>query len=539
MTKKTAIFAIALALTLIWTGLASATIVALGPFTNPARWPAAAKVNAFYGNPDTVISLGVAQEVDARWSENIEDFDSSSGTSAAAISQESVFVAVGTQPGKWKIVFMIEHEATWSQGNEGGGDGELGLERAYASMKIPGTKTWWITVGNRIAGAQLQPLVWVGDNHGVQLNGSWRKNMRWEFAYNKVIENQDIGGIGVGVISGGPGNEATSGPLSFFGPLGTGNSSNGTRGDNDQDVWTGYIDWRPDKQHIRPFFVYNRDYTERCNRSARFTGGCVGLDAPDVAERQLNQFYIGVDGRWKIGPTKLDTSVIYMGGNLERAGGFEGNLRAWHLFADWRWPLGRWTPHLGFSYSSGDDDPTDDDLEGFSLVTNVQPVTHRGWGGPHRVVGESPVTPTAAGFFAGRTHTVDMVGPAPFNSTADGIGAQNPGLWAVNFGVDIQASKKLLIDSNITYFQYVDADDQFMGTGRMLGTLAANVPGATAGENELFWEWNIGATYRYSRNFFMNAAFGVLVPISGGAVQQIYGEDDTAAQLYMEAFWRF
>lgn len=551
MTKKLSLsLALALALALVWAGGASAVIIAAGPFANPAQWPAAAKVNTFYGNPEVVLSFGLAQSNHFRWNVNAEDFDSSKGHPFSNVWQENTFVLVGTQPGQWKMLFMLEHEAPWSQGNEGGGSGELGLERAWVDFKLPWFKTWWMQLGNSIQNPQINPIVFVGDNHGIVLRGEFSKTARWEFAYLKIQENLDTGGIGTGVAST-FGGETTTGPLGLLTTLGATNAGNALGGDNDQDIWYGYINWTVNKHQIRPYFIFNRNFVEQA--VAPGAGG----------EWQEEQVYLGVDARWVIGPTNLMTQAIYQTGNVDRRGGFDGDINSWFLMFDWAWPIKNWTPHLGASWASGDDDPTDDDLEGFGVVTGLQPVVDLGWGGEHRFIGET-TSPRGLGFFGERKNTVDFIGGppacpagsprgrngvaickgpkfgAPFNRVggginADGLGLQNPGVWAINFGLDWQATKRLLLDSNLTYFQYDEGEQHFR---KSLG-ICADTGRACRFDDSIGWEWNIGGTFRYSRNLMLDGSISMVIPDGNGAVEKIYGDDDVAFQAWLHTEFRF
>lgn len=546
-------------------GAALATIVAAGPFANPAQWPAAAKVNTFYGNPDVVLSFGVAQENDFTHVENTDDFNNNKGHPFSAIAQESVFTVVGTLPGQWKILFMLEHEAGFSQGNEGGGSGEIGLERAWVEYKLPWFKTWWINVGNAIDAPQLFHTVLLGDNYGVRVFGDLAKNLSWRFGYLKIEENLDAGGIGVGV-AGTFGPDATTGPLAVAGPTGVANAGSGIGGDNDQDLWYGYLDWRPGKQHLRPYFLFNRDFSESCTPGA-IGRGCTAPGSP-VNEKQLEQVYIGLDGNFKVGPLKIDASGIYMGGNLEKAGGFDGDLNAFHFYADVQWPIGKWTPHLGGFFSSGDDDPTDDDLEGFGEANNLAIVNQDIWGGEHRLIGEAG-EPRGLGFFAESTFTTKFVGPSArcpagsprgFNGQAickgpkfgavfnqpggavnrDGLGLQNPGVWGINLGLDYQATKRLFLNTNLTYFSFAEAEDHFRKSLGIRANRLTAAPSPSANfDDEIGFEWNIGGTFRQSRNFFIDGSFATLIPTNSGVVKQLYGEDDLAWSVFLETHWRF
>lgn len=203
--------------------------------------------------------------------------------------------------------------------------------------------------------------------------------------------------------------------------------------------------------------------------------------------------YVGFNSQGHLGRVVVNPTLYVATGEIDFGGGVTNDISGYMFGVDFQFPKNYLNYRGAVFMTSGDDDPTDGDDEGFDAIKdNVN-------------------------LFGGATSFVIGGGnlgtrPNSFIPSFRGLGTQsnfnNPGIVVVNAGIDAVLMPQLFFEGNINYFQLVEGEAQ----------------GAPA--DDLGSEVNIAVTWRVflNENFVIKAAVNVFAP--GDAGEFILGNDE-------------
>ncbi len=274
-------------------------------------------------------------------------------------------------------------------------------------------------------------------------------------------------------------------------------------------------------------------------------------------------YYLGLSSTGIIGPFRYFAEIAYQFGNVDLDGKgmlmpdgtyedhFDVNAWAGMLFLatdlGYVFPsLGKFVVSFGGVYFSGDDDASDDDLEGFVGATNglrFFPLTgfytvpvHGGTQNP--VIGTPTYAWNPTGWGVGPG--IGGLAGQPLDLYSAGAHGDNPGLWALLFTIDWYPSKKWELKAQVKYLQWVDTDpiETQLGNNK-IGMFRApyqldesefnyNRAAAKDIDEEIGWEVNTFVNYEIYEGVNIQAGFSILFPGDGikDINEVLYNDDD-------------
>ncbi|MBW1735774.1 MAG: autotransporter outer membrane beta-barrel domain-containing protein [Deltaproteobacteria bacterium] len=435
-------------------------------------------------------------------------------------SEDRLYFNAMPKDRKWSFYAALEFDRALetssvdSRGGKSNNDSNFGLERVQGTMALPlgmrlhaGWDIWQLDVGDGAG------LVYGDDNPGFWLTGG-DKALNFNVGYFKLVENNF---------------QASAGSLN--------NAS-----DDDRTLYAGHLTWRPAPGNKFKFFgAYDRirsaiarDFT------SAMTSGAFGTSSgrvPDVDSYHAGLFYVG-----KFGGLQLFAEGVYQFGTADNTGLAKGDydINAYAFAGDVSYKIKgdsglTITPHAGFMYTSGDDDPNDDELGGYTGVTNANRFS-RYWGGENTIVGDTNLVfgSIVYGYlpeFYGNGTPVGTGGLAPQLGSGRG---DNPGLTMYSLGLTLSPAKYLVYKTNANIFSFNEDFQVFNWvTGSGYTTVDAGYMGT---------EWDNELTFAMSKHTFLKGQASVLFPGSGlEDVTQALGakSDDRAVRFALELIWNF
>ncbi|MBN2333233.1 MAG: hypothetical protein JXO49_05740 [Deltaproteobacteria bacterium] len=225
-----------------------------------------------------------------------------------------------------------------------------------------------------------------------------------------------------------------------------------------------------------------------------------------------NAYYYGLEGYGNIGIIQPQFEIVGVTGDIDNAADYDISSYALHAGVGFA-VSPEFNPYLGFYYVQGDDDPLDDDLEGFVGITNIARYTpmfgmdgailyeHLGFGAP--LYGN---VPERSGLGAGDTY--GGIGGAGKGS--------NPGL--VYYGIGSKGKiNSFSYKVQLAYLEYAEED--------ALGL----------DDDEIGYTFDFQVKYPFSPNFYVTYVFSCLDP--GDGLEEYIGGDDTAIASTLEIGW--
>ncbi|MFW6284054.1 MAG: hypothetical protein ACOC1H_01540, partial [Desulfosalsimonas sp.] len=199
-------------------------------------------------------------------------------------------------------------------------------------------------------------------------------------------------------------------------------------------------------------------------------------------------------------------------------------------------------PHLGFIYTSGDDDPEDDNLEGYTGSLTFQRWTT--FGGENTIIGDgntmmgSVLYSYLPGFYGNGTPVV--VGGLPNTNALGTARGDNPGLTMTSLGVSLSPKKYLMFKSNVNSFWW----NEDFSVRSFVNGAPTEIDSGYVGT-----EWDNELTLALSKNTFVKGQAALLFPgevmddvtAARSATAAGPGEesDDVAYRLGAEFIWQF
>ncbi|UCD58837.1 MAG: hypothetical protein JSV16_06940 [Candidatus Hydrogenedentota bacterium] len=263
----------------------------------------------------------------------------------------------------------------------------------------------------------------------------------------------------------------------------------------DQNVFIATVQFNLGTVSIIPSVHYNRDRRD---------------------DRELDVTYLGIAHYGMIGPFATTSAFYYAFGEDDNAifnPARDQDISALLIVADVGYPIGKFTPHLGVFYGSGDDDPSDGHAEGFdSIYDNINV-----WGENGIIIDDR--------INLGRTTLMrDNSGIPSVRDFYEAANFINPGVLALNAGLVANWTEKFATDMNLMYFIW----DETALLDTLMGTDVGDGGGVEA---------NFTSTYKFDDNLSVTAAAAVV--FTDDDMKDIFGGDDNPYNLYLNVRYAF
>ena len=449
----------------------------------------------------------------------------------------------------------IDTDVVDNRGGRGDSGSDFGMERLNASIELVeglrlhgGWDTWGLDV------IEAASMVYGDDNAGFWIKGDYDP-IDFSFAWIKLKENDF---------------QNSSAEL-----------DNDT--DADRDLIAGYMDYHlREKDKVRFFAGWDRIRDVQTNDMTGYLASQAGLadyagiygnngiagreaSSPDTDAYTIGGYYLGkfgnlvevmFEGAYKFGSAD-DTGLkgVDNGVNIIQYNDFD--ISSFALAADVAFELKdavgwhSFKPHVGFMYTSGDDDPKDDTLGGFTGITNAQRFSTM-WGGENTIIGDSNMVLGTAiyGYIPelyGNGTPVFAGGVQNFAGIGSGRG-DNPGLTMISGGITLRPKVFLIYRTNINAFWW--NEDFYVAdmvnpvvydetSGALKKGKYTMVEGGYVGT-----EWDNEITLALSKNMFVKGQLSFFFPGSGvedvtAALSGGIESDDTAMRIASELIWNF
>ena len=298
---------------------------------------------------------------------------------------------------------------------------------------------------------------------------------------------------------------------------------------NDRDLYAGYTTWQMNDENKFQFFAaYDKIRDVMANDLAGYMGSPFGIsgDTPDTDSYHAGGYWVG-----KFGALEIFAEGVYQFGSADNSGlsstvGPDGttaleenyDINAYALAANISYEFkGKLTnfplkPHLGFMYTSGDDDPYDNKLEGYNGVENVQRYSAI-WGGENTIIGDGNMVLGTAIYgylpeFYGNGTPVCTGGLQGFSGTGNGRG-DNPGLTLISAGITVVPSKSMIFKTNINNFWW---NEDIYVTNIVDGVDATTNGAKKVEAGFVGTEWDNEMTFATSKHSFIKGQCSLFFP---------------------------
>ncbi len=404
--------------------------------------------------------------------------------------------------GEWRAHVLFSYKASdFDQGKDANYNEFNGVdydrwrvERAYFEFKLNFLPVnAWLGVGHDLWALDREggAMVYFDDDPGIRFYGNVDK-FTWDMKYIRKAEQTDDADLGT---------------------------------DSNRDILAvklGYDFGEVFKPHL--FFAWDRNGAMSgvgCSKEKN----CKDLGSWDV-------YYIGANAVGKIGAFMYQAEFVWQTGSVDLTsdgeaiyGDDEFDVNAWAALLNFQVDLAQWVPSLnkfvvglGGVYYSGDDDADDDDLEGFTGVTNAMRF-FKPW-----EMGTLPVHGANQQPVIGSTiyswNPVSL-GVGPYTGGVAGAGGargDNPGLIAGVFTIDWMPVKKWNIKAMVKYLRWDETD-----------TIEAYYDTDKSIDEEIGWETSLMISYKIYPNVTLFGGISALFP--GDGIDDInevkYGDDDS------------
>ena len=323
--------------------------------------------------------------------------------------------------------------------------------------------------------------------------------------------------------------------------------------DDDRDLYAGYLTFKPSEgQKIQPFYAFDRirdvPVGSFLQNSFLRAPGAV----PETNSHHAGAYYTG-----DFGVIELFLEGVYQFGEAEDTGlnlvnpalSNDYDISAYAFSADLAFDLKDVfgfgvKPHIGGIYTTGDDDPTDDNLEGYNGVENAQRFSQY-FGGENTIIGDTNFVLGSAlyGYLPelyGNGTPVFTGGLENFAGAGNGRG-DNPGLTMSSIGITLTPKIFLIYRTNVNSFWWnEDINVNSFVNPAVITTVDSGYVG-TEWDNELTLATSKHSFIKGHVSFFQpgevieDVTKALTSPAPGAGVES----DDMAYRLGMEFIWMF
>ncbi len=449
----------------------------------------------------------------------------------------------------------IDTDTVDNRGGRGDSGSDFGMERLNVSIELieglrlhGGWDVWGVDV------IESASMVYGDDNAGFWIKGDYDP-VDFSIAWHKLDENDF---------------QNSAGELD-------------SASDSDRDLIAGYVDYFfREKNKVRFFAGWDRIRDVKTNDFTGYLASQAGLQdyagiygnnnvpgaqasSPDTNAYTVGGYYLGnignvielmFEGAYKFGSAD-DTGLKGVDNGVNTIQYNDFDISAFALAGDIAFELKdklgwySFKPHVGFMYTSGDDDPEDDELSGFTGITSAQRFSSM-WGGENTIIGDNSFVlgTSIYGYLPelyGNGTPVFTGGVQNFAGVGSGRG-DNPGLGMLSAGITMRPKIFLIYRTNVNMFWW--NEDFYVAdmvnpvvfdetTGKMDKGKYTMVEAGYAGT-----EWDNELTLALSKNMFVKGQFSFFFP--GSAVEDVTAalsggieSDETAIRLASELIWNF
>ncbi|MDA3896179.1 MAG: hypothetical protein PF482_08530 [Desulfobacteraceae bacterium] len=425
----------------------------------------------------------------------------------------------------------LENSSVDDRGGKDQNTSNFGLERLHGTFKLPanmrlhaGFDIWGVDV------IDAAGLVYGDDNPGFWVTGDYDK---WSFnvGYFKLLENNFKANV----------NELSD------------------QEDSDRDLYGGYLTFTPeDGQKFQPFYMYDRIRDVPVGNLFNYITKTTG-DTPKTDSHHIGAYYTG-----KFGVMELFLEGVYQFGNADDTGLAQDDfdISAYAFSGDLALKLDESAgfgvkPHIGFLYTSGDDDPTDDELGGYTGIENAQRFSQY-FGGENTIIGDTNLVLGSVlyGYLPELYGNGTPIATGGLQNGAGKFGngrGDNPGLTMTSVGITLTPKRFLIFRSNVNSFWW---NEDISVYGFVLPT-PTSLPAITTVEaGYTGTEWDNEITLATSKHSFIKGQFSCFFP--GDTVEDVTSaltayrnpdnpldiipgakSDDVIYRLGMEFIWMF
>jgi hypothetical protein len=441
--------------------------------------------------------------------------------------------------GKWDLYSALEFDSAVDQTEIDNRGRDYGLERVHGSVAIPGLEQvrfhagWDIYYMDAVdAGAGF---IYGDDDPGFWFTGDF-DSIKLQAGYHKKLEN----------------NFASRDAVDYL------EEEAGIEADNDRDLLDAMLTWFVnDDNEIR--FMASFD-SMKTRAESVIDSPLTGAPLTDQKGADVQTYRLGILYKGKLGIVEPQLEFAYQGGEAENIvtefGGTlpDQDIEAYAAFADVAvnltdmvgWKL---IPHVGFMYTSGDDDPNDKNLEGYCGVANAQRFTPA-FGGEDTIIGDTNVVlgTILYGYipeFYGNLGGTQQGGVATGGLANGSLGGRgdNPGMTMIGGGITIEPAEYISYRTNFMWFEWnedfsvVNIRDPLGAAGGLLGPRNIEIKAGTAGQQ---WSNSLRVSLSKHVHIFGNATLFWPGDAVKDVTEALGNRSDKVAQRYAVALiWRF
>jgi len=446
---------------------------------------------------------------------------------------------------KWDLYTALEFDSAVDQDNVDRRGRDYGLERLHGSVAIPGLEQvrfhagWDIYYLDAVdAGAGF---IYGDDDPGFWLTGDF-DSIEFQLGYHKKVES----------------NFASRDEADFL------NKTAGVKADQDRDILSAMISYNiNDDNQIRFMGAYDLMKTRTDTTSVYGTPPPPGGFGTTDKGAEVETYRVGILYKGKIGIVEPEAEIAYQGGEANNAVNEFGDLpngsdddydiKAYALYADVAVNLTdvvgfKVIPHVGFMYTSGDDDPDDNDLEGYTAVANAQRFTPR-FGGEDTIVGDGNTLlgtilygylPELYGNLGGTQEFGGVATGGLANGSKGGRG-DNPGMTLYGGGITIEPAEYISYRTN---FMWIECNEDFyVNSTAPPAALGGVDPSVKVDSGTMGQQWSNSLRVSLNKNvhIFGNVTFFWPGDVVKDVTKDVYGEkaDDVAQRYAVALIWRF
>jgi hypothetical protein len=257
---------------------------------------------------------------------------------------------------------------------------------------------------------------------------------------------------------------------------------------------------------------WNSEWTFHYNRDHRSVPGSSGGPA---LRPNLDTYYGGASFNGHVGRFTFNPAVFAVFGHadaVQTGAVVRHSVAAWAALLDWQFKLDYWNFRLGYLYASGDSNPSDKHDTGFDAISDAVQL----FGGPISYwVGEN------IKFGKGDFVRANSLFPS-FRGINDPANHINPGLHAVNAGVDMTLSPRFDFSANLNVLAFAATGSY---TNRVV--IAHKLAGV---EENAFLRWK-PFLREANQNVIVDVGFSVLQPLQG--LQDAFRSDRTVFSTFL------
>jgi len=444
----------------------------------------------------------------------------------------------------WDVYFALEFDDVLSSRSVDrvratqGDFGAFGIERLNASVKLPWIFSrlnagWDVYTVDLDAGS----LVYTDDDPGFSIVGGVA-NIDWKLGYHKAIEsNRRIVANSIPAVT-----------------------ITNTGYDNDRSIYSARVNYTLFKD-TKVGLIYALN-DQKVRGSTPTNDPCVAPTCQNV-----NAHFISPIATASIAGFKIAAQYAHMFGDAERMGVFNAQaptgdyrIESNAFFFDVAYDMTPWfgfrfLPHVGILWTQGDDDPTDNKLEGY-VGKNFQRFTSS-FGGENTILADTnPAIGTILYSFIPdqRGNQSGNLGVGGLAGTGRG---DSPGIMLIGGGITVDPIKNWSFRSNVYYMEYTSDDKNCAppalatcGLPRVATVLAGPLgPAGTAvamSKREIGVGLDNEVSWWLDKNMVVKGQFSFIFP--GDAMKEIQGiwrgnraldQNETAVRLGVEALWNF